>query len=218
MGRVLEAQAQRPGIASAWLATQPLDAARRERVQREADGLHAGSRARDPRREAFIAGTAGLARLRPVIEACQDGEVALARKAWPPAQRAFRAALDLQSTDYAANLRLAQTLHAMGRVREARTHAVAARDAYPQEAQAHKLAAALALAQRDPAAAWQDLDLHERLLPGDPGVVFLKAVALEALGQGRRAAEHYEAYLGYTARGQAAQYAMTRLRLLGYGR
>lgn len=218
MGRVLEAQAQRPGIATAWLATQPLDAARRERVQREADGQHAASRTRDPRREPFTTRTAGVGRLRPLIEACKDGEAALARKAWPQAQRQFRSALDMLGQDYAANLRMAQTLHLMGRLREARGHAVAARDAYPQEAQAHKLAAALALAQRDPAAAWQDLDAHDRLLAGDPGVVFLKAVALEALGQSKRAAEHYEAYLGYTARGQAAQYALTRLRLLGYGR
>jgi thioredoxin-like negative regulator of GroEL len=187
-------------------------------VQREGERLHGGSRGRDPRREAFVAGTASLSRLRPLIEACQDGERALTLKAWPQAERRFRAALELQPADYAAHLRLAQTLHALGRTREARTHAVAARDAYPQEAQARKLAAALALAQRDPAAAWQDLDAHDRLLPGDPGVVFLKAVALEALGQGKRAAEHYEAYLGYTARGQAAQYAQTRLRLLGYGR
>jgi hypothetical protein len=111
---------------------------------------------------------------------------------------------------------MAQCLQAMGQVREARGYAVAARDTYPAEAQAHKLAATLALAQRDPAAAWQDLEAHDRLLAGDPGVVFLKGVTLEALGQGKRAAEHYRAYLGYTGQGQAAQYAAARLKLLGY--
>jgi predicted Zn-dependent protease len=216
--RLVAAQQQQPGLLAAMWAAQPMSTERSDAVRRQAQTLYAGSAANSTQRERFMDSTASLRRLRPLIEACKNGELALARKALPEAQAQFKSALDMLPQDYAANLRMAQCLQAMGQVREARAFAVAARDAYPQEAQAHKLAATLALAQRDPAAAWQDLDAHDRLLPGDPGVVFLKGVTLEAMGQSKRAAEHYQAYLGYTEQGQAAQYAAARLKLLGYAR
>ena len=216
--RMLDAQRQRPALSAAMLAAQPLSPARRDAVRRSVDTLHAGSRNNPTRRERFMDRTASLRRLRPLIEACQNGELALARKDLTEAHAQFKSALETDAQDYAANLRMAQCLQAMGQVREARAFVMAARDAYPQEAQAHKLAATLALAQRDSAAAWQDLEAHDRLLPGDPGVVFLKGVTLEAMGQSKRAAEHYLAYLGYTEQGQAAQYAAARLKLLGYER
>jgi beta-barrel assembly-enhancing protease len=216
--RLAETRQQRPALLAAMAAAQPMSAARRDAVRRNVETLHAGSRNNSARRERFMDRTASLRRLRPLIDACKNGELALARKDLNEAHAQFKSALETGPQDYAANLRMAQCLQAMGQVREARAFAIAARDAYPQEAQAHKLAATLALAQRDSAAAWLDLEAHDRLLPGDPGVVFLKGVTLEAMGQSRRAAEHYLAYLGYTEQGQAAQYAATRLKLLGHGR
>ncbi|ACB35593.1 peptidase M48 Ste24p [Leptothrix cholodnii SP-6] len=216
--RLAEAGQQRPALLAAMAAAQPTSPERRDAVRRNVETLHAGSRNSSTRRERFMDRTASLRHMRALIEACKNGELALARKDLTEAHAQFKSALEMASQDYAANLRMAQCLQAMGQVREARAFAIAARDAYPQEAQAHKLAATLALAQRDAAAAWQDLEAHDRLLSGDPGVVFLKGVTLELMGQSKRAAEHYRAYLGYTEQGQAAQYAATRLKLLGHDR
>jgi hypothetical protein len=52
-------------------------------------------------------------------------------------------------------------------------------------------------------------------LPGDPGVLFLKGVSLDVMGQGRQAAEHYAAFLRVTQQGGAAQHAAARLKALG---
>jgi tetratricopeptide (TPR) repeat protein len=110
---------------------------------------------------------------------------------------------------------MAQCLHGMGRTAEARSYAQTARALYPQEAQAVKLSATLRLAQRDPAGAVADLDTFERLLPGDPGTVFLKGTAYEAMGQRPRAAEHFQRYLKLEPSGQAAGYAQQRLKAWG---
>jgi thioredoxin-like negative regulator of GroEL len=162
--------------------------------------------------------TASLRRLKPTITACQNGETAMSKKALPAAEQQFAAALKHAPDDYAANLRMAQCLAAQKRLPEARRHADAARRAYPGEAQAMKLGATLKLGLRDPAAAYADLQAFDRALPGDPGVVFLKGVSLEGMGQQRQAAEQYAAYLRITQQGAAAQHAAARLQAMGYAR
>ena len=86
---------------------------------------------------------------------------------------------------------------------------------YPLEAQAHKLSGVLALILRDPGAAFEGLDRFDRQLPGDPGVLFLKGVSLEGMGQRQQAARHYTQYLRLTQQGQAAQFAASRLQAWG---
>ena len=53
------------------------------------------------------------------------------------------------------------------------------------------------------------------LLPGDPGVTFLKGVALEGSGDRQRAAQHYYRYASTVPSGNASTYAVTRLKSCG---
>ena len=78
-----------------------------------------------------------------------------------------------------------------------------------------KLSGVLALSLRDPGAAFAHLDRFDRQLPGDPGVTFLKGVALEGSGQRPQAAAQYRRFLQMGASGQAAQYANSRLQAWG---
>ncbi len=64
----------------------------------------------------------------------------------------------------------------------------------------------------------QCLDEYDRILPGDPGILFLKGVSQEGLGNRRAAAQHYNAFLRQSQQGDAAQYAYSRLRGWGYMR
>jgi thioredoxin-like negative regulator of GroEL len=162
--------------------------------------------------------TAALRRLKPTITACQNGELAMSRKALPEAQQQFEAALRHAPQDYAANLRMAQCLAAQNRLADARRYADTARRVYPEEAQAMKLGATLKLGLREPAAAYAELQAFDRVLPGDPGVLFLKGVSLDGMGQGRAAAEHYAAFLRLVPQGGAAQHAGSRLKAMGYVR
>jgi beta-barrel assembly-enhancing protease len=213
--RLADLRRQQPGLLAALDLGEPALDNRAIGARQAADLRHAQTRGRPARRERWLAGSDGLQQARTLIGDVQTAEQAMLRQEWPFALERLQTALAQQPRDHGVLMRTAQCLQAMGRLREARGHVAAAREVDPDEPLACKLGATLALAQRDPAHAWLELEAHDRLLPGDPAIVFLKGIALEALGQAAKAAEHYRAYLGYTTQGQAAQYASSHLRLLG---
>jgi thioredoxin-like negative regulator of GroEL len=160
--------------------------------------------------------TASLRRVKPTIEACQKGEVAMAGKAYGKAEEQFRTALKATPRDYAANVLMAKCLSQQDKDARAMQYAQIATQIYPQEAQAQKLVGVLALGEKDPATAYEHLNQYDRLLPGDAGVTFLKGVSLEGMGRRQEAANQYAAFLKRTQEGEAAEYAYSRLRNWGY--
>jgi len=209
---------EKPSLLQTMFASHPMSSERFQAAQQRAATQYAASLRANPQRERYMDQTAGLRRLRPTIEACKNGEVALASKKLPEAERQFASALQHTSGDYAANVLMARCLASQGRRAEALRYADAARGIYPQEAQAHKLAGTLKLQARDPSGAYQALDRYDRLLPGDPGVTFLKGVSLDAIGNRQQAAAHYRAFLRSGATGEPAKFANGRLRALGAAR
>jgi predicted Zn-dependent protease len=213
--RLADLRGAQPGLFAAFDLGEPGLERRIGLARQAAEARLAATRNRPLRRERFLAGTANLQASQTAIGDAQTAEQAMLRQEWPFALERLQTALAQQPRDHGLLMRTAQCLQAMGRLREARGHVAVAREVDPDAALACKLGATLALAQRDPAHAWLELEAHDRLLPGDPAVVFLKGLTLEALGQPAKAAEHYRAYLGYTGQGQAAQYAVAHLKLLG---
>jgi len=209
---------RQPALWAGWLARHPLDDARRQAARTAARGIPDGSSSTRQRSEAarWTDRLAWLQRQREAVKACQRGELAMLEHQPAQAQAHFEAAQAAAPTDYASLVRLSQCLQAQGKTREAAPWADAARSQHPREAQAHRLAATLYLSLRDGAKAWLALEQYDRLLPGDPGVIFLQGVALESLGRTRQAAEHYRTYLRVTQEGQAAHYALSRVKALGY--
>lgn len=218
MDRLKQRAQMQPGLAAAYLRRHPLDGDRLRRAREHATSLQRRDPLRVSRTHAarWSDRMAWLQRLNPVIEACQLGELAMVQATLPQAQIHLERALQLDPGDYATRVRLAQCLQTQGRYRDALLHAQAAQALHPREAQAHRLVATLQLSLRDPAKAWLALEQYDHLLPGDPGAIFLQGVALEAMGRTRHAAEHYRTYLRLTREGQAAQYALSRLKTLGY--
>jgi len=204
-----------PSLLETMFSSHPMSDDRRDTAARLASTRYAASAQASPRRERFMDHTASLRRIKPTITSCKNGEVAMAAKAFDKAQPEFQAALQHTPNDYASHVRMAQCLQAQDKTQEARAHARQAQAIYPQEAQAHKLSGVLALSQRDPSRAFEDLDRYDRQLPGDPGVVFLKGIALEGMGRRPDAARQYQRFLQFTQQGQAAQYAASRLRAWG---
>lgn len=213
---LVDQEKEAPSLVQTMFSSHPMSRERRDTAQQLAETRYAASRGRDPQRARFMDSTAGLRRLKPTIDDLKQGETAMAKKDYRAAETKFESAVKRTPQDYAANLRMAQCLHATGRERQALDYADSARRIYPEEAQAHKVAGVLALELRDPAQAYQRLDECSRLLPGDPGVTFLKGVSLEGLGNRQAAAQHYHAFLRQNAQGDAAKYAYSRLRGWGY--
>ncbi len=209
-------QKESPGMLQTMFSTHPMSSERRDTARQLAEGKYAASNGRDPGRERFMDNTVGMRRIKPTIVACQKGEAALAGKQYGQAEEQFRTALKATPRDYAANLLLARCLAVQDKDAQALEYARAATAIYPQEAQAHKLVGVLALAQKDPAAAYEHLDRYDQLLPGDAGVTFLKGVSLEGMGRRQEAASQYVAYLKRSQKGKAAEYAYSRLQGWGY--
>ncbi|GIX25643.1 MAG: hypothetical protein KatS3mg122_2874 [Caldimonas sp.] len=213
---LVDQEKSRPSLLQTMFASHPMSTERRDAARRAAQERYAASASLPVQRERYMDQTAGLRRLKPTIVACQQGETAMARKSYDEAATAFRRALTLTPEDYPAHLRMAQCLQAQGRAREALRYAETAKTLYPQEAQARKLLGVLALAQGDPGKAHAELLAFDRMLPGDPGVTFLRGVALEGLGERQAAARQYHAFVRMGVQGQAAQYAASRLKVWGY--
>jgi Flp pilus assembly protein TadD len=207
---------RRPSVLETMFSSHPMSTERRDTARRLAETVYTDSAKAPVQRERYMDRTAGLRQLKPTIEACQAGETAMSRKRLPEAERQFSQALALTPDDYPALLRMGQCLQAQGRLADARRHVHRAREVYPGEAQAVKLGASLKLGLRDPAGALADLQAYERLLPGDPGTVFLQGVALEGMGRRVAAAQQFARYLQSVPQGQAAGYATARLQAWGY--
>ena len=204
-----------PSLLQTMFATHPMSSERMQAAQAAADSRYRISNSLDARRERFMDSTASLRRIRPTIDACKNGETAMAARQYAKAQTEFQTALAKTPRDYASNLRMAQCLQAQGQTAKAVSYADSAREIYPQEAQAYKLAGVLALQQRDAGRAYQNLDRFDRLLPGDAGITFLKGISLEGMGNRQAAAQHYVAYLRQSQQGNAAQYSYNRLKAWG---
>ena len=204
-----------PSLLQTMFSTHPMSSERMQAAQAAADARYRISNSLDARRERFMDSTASLRRIRPTIDACKNGETAMAARQYPKAQAEFQTALARTPRDYASNLRMAQCLQAQGQTAKAVDYADNAREIYPQEAQAYKLAGVLALQQRDAGRAYQNLDRFDRLVPGDAGITFLKGISLEGMGNRQAAAQHYAAYLRQSQQGNAAQYSYNRLKAWG---
>ena len=215
---LVNGEKEAPPTLATMFSSHPMSTERRDRAREAAETTYAASAKASTRRERFMDNTASLRKIKPAIQACQKGESAMSAKQLDEASGQFRIALKQAPRDYAANLRMAQCLQAQGKVTDARSYVDNARAIYPQEAQSHKLLASLSLQQRNPQAALQALHTFDRLLPGDSGVLFLKGVSLEAMGQREQAAQHYASYLKQVRAGDASQHAYGRLKAWGYAK
>lgn len=215
-GLLVREAKEQPSLLETMFSSHPMSGERMATAKSLADSRYAASLKASPQRERYMDNTAKLRQMKPTIDACKNGETAMSKKRLPEAQSRFAEAISASPRDYAANLLMARCLNAQGKSGEATRFAETARAIYPQEAQAHKLVGVLKLGQRDPSGAFQAFDQFDRLLPGDPGISFLKAVSLEGSGNQRAAAEHYSRFLRAGAQGKPADYARTRLKSWGY--
>jgi len=217
-GLLVREAKEAPALVETMFSTHPMSNERLATAQKMAETKYAASLKASPQRERYMDSTAGLRRLKPAIDACKNGEVAMARKQLPQAQGHFETALAAAPRDYASNLLMARCLAAQNRKQEALRYAEAARGIYPQEAQAVKMAGVMQLSLRNPGAAAQSFEQFDKLLPGDPGIAFLKGVAYEGSGNQRAAADNYARFIRAGGSGQPAEYSMSRLKAWGYVR
>ncbi len=205
----------KPGLIETMFSSHPMSDERYETARREAQTRYAGERGRPLQKARYMDHTAELRKLRPAIEAMQQGETLMAKKQIGQAEGRFGQALGLAPRDYVANLLMAKAKIAQKQPKEAEPYLQQARAIYPGEAQAQSLSGIVKLALKQPDAAYQRFEDYDRLLPGNPNTLFFKGVAQENMQNRRAAADYYYRYLQAGARDSQAQYAQQRLKEWG---
>ena len=206
----------KPGAIELMFATHPMSIERYKTALQEAGETYRHTEKAPLHRERYMDHTAGLRAIREAIENMQKGEKELAGENYPEAEASLKTALRQAPEDYAGLLMMAKCQLARGKNHEALQYADAARQAYPQEAQACHLAGFCRIRTRQYASALAEFENYDRLLPGNPHIVFFKGLALEGMKRYEVAADHYYRYLQSVREGQQAKYAYQRLQQWGY--
>ena len=207
---------EKPSAINTMFSTHPMSSERLETAKQSASSKYQQMGDSSVYKERYMDNTANLRSIREAIESLQDGEEFMGKDEYSKAEGFFSDALRIAPDDYAALVLMSKCQLALNETREAERYAEKAKSIYPEEAQAHQLSGISKMGQNRFTAAYEEFDNYERLLPGNPGIVFLKGYTLENSGQKEAAAQEYYRYLQSVNQGQQAKFAYDRLTNWGY--
>ncbi len=169
-------------------------------------------------RERFMDSTARLRAMQGTIDELEKGQSLVRVKKFAEAEQHYGNALRQSPNDYAGLVMMATCQIIQKNYAEGLRYAGQAKAVYPQEAQGHHLSGFARLHTKDFEGAYQEFNTVERLMPGNPHVIFFQGYAQEGMNRQPQAAQSYRRYLQKVSEGQFAQHAYQRLRQWGYVR
>ncbi len=167
-------------------------------------------------RDRYMDHTANLRKIKLTIEALQKGESLMAKDKYDEAETHFSRALGQTPEDYAGLVMMSKCQLAQKQYAKARSFAEKAKTVYPQESQAYYLSGFTKIKQKDYASAYEEFDHYEKLLSGNPNIIFFKGLSLEGMKRVKESANKYYNYLQIVNQGEKAKYAYQRLVEWGY--
>lgn len=214
---ILKRQARQKGSATELLfATHPMSDERYRTAVERAATRYAGAMGLPLYRQRFMDHTVHLRSQKAGIRILQKAQSEMARQNFSAANALFARALKQLPHDYAGLLMTAKCKLAQTKPARALPYARAAKQVYPQEAQAYFVSGYAELQLKRYAAAYTDFSQNERLLPGNPQTLFYKGYALEGMHRRQAAARAYYRYLQTVHKGKLAAHAYRRLVQWGY--
>ncbi len=150
------------------------------------------------------------------IHSLQAAETSLQKKKYEKANQQISSALKTSPSDYTALVMMSKCQLSLNKPLFAEKHAALAIEIYPKEAQAHLLLGICSLTNKRFGMAYSQFDRYEKLLSGNPNIIFFKGLAREGMQNTQKAAKQYARYLRMVNRGQKAQYAYNKLKKWGY--
>lgn len=201
----------KPSVLEMMFSTHPMSSERLANARDAASSKYQHMADSSVYKERYMDNTANLRRMRDAIESLQNGEEFMGQEQYSKAEGFFSDALRLAPDDYAGLVLMSKCQLALNDPREAERYAEKAKSIYPAEAQAHQISGISKMGQNRFGAAYEEFDNYERLLPGNPEIIFLKGYALEGDGDQDAAAQEYYRYLQQVNQGQQAQFAYDRL-------
>lgn len=205
-----------PNALELMFSTHPMSEERYKTAEARARSQFVQSQSRPERRERYMDATASLRRLAPMFKLFRTGEMAMAAKKYAEAQQRYEEGLKFSSTDYAGLLLLAKVQIAQNDARGALRSTEKARQVSVTEAQSWHLHGVASMMNNAYSTALADFTTCERILPGNPTIIFMKGFACEGMQDITSAAQHYKRYLAYVSQGEMAQHASARLSAWGY--
>lgn len=200
-----------PSAVELLFATHPMSRERLADAKARAATYAPATRTRP--REAFEQRTAGLRAAKPALQSFQKAEQALGQDRVEEAKRLAEEGLRQQPNDYAGLLVLAACERQLGHPAETVRLAQRAAQVYPSEAHAHRTLVQAEFALTHYQSALSHVDTYDRLLPGDPTMLFLRGYCHEKLGQVPAAAQAYERFLQQAAGSGSPEEQHARARL-----
>lgn len=209
-------QRQTPSALELMFATHPMSDERFATARATADTTYAYGENFSTNRERFMDSTARLRTQTPAIKALERSEQIMARKDFAQAETVLTETSSRFPDDYCAQVLLAKCLLAQRQPLTARPHLEQATHIYPEEAQAHNLLGMTYLWTQQPDRALEQFTTFDKLMPGNPGTIFLIGYSHEMMKNNAEAATRYKAFLQQIRQGPQAQYAYNRLKQWGY--
>jgi len=207
---------ERPTALELMFATHPMSDERYRTVVNTADTQYRNAKDLPLFRERYMDHTAGLRARKKAILQLENGEKAMAKKDYRGATVQFERALKETPDDYAGLVMMSKCQLIQEKFAEAERFARRARDVYPQEAQAYYVGGIANIKSKHFDAAYEEFAGYEKLLKGNPNIIFFKGYCQEGMGHQTEAAREYHRYLQTVSEGDQARYAYQRLVQWGY--
>ena len=206
----------KPDAIELMFATHPMSD---ERYRTAVEAVHTQYRSSQSfplYRDRYMDHTAKLRKIKLTIEAIQKSESLMAKGKYGEAEVHFSKALRQTPEDYAGLVMMSKCQLARKHYAKAGSFAEKAKTVYPQEGQAYYLSGFAKIKQKDYASAYEEFKHYEKLLPGNPNIIFFKGLSLEGMQHIRESANEYYKYLKIVNQGEKAKHAYKRLVEWGY--
>ncbi len=206
----------KPNAIELMFATHPMSDERYRTAVEAVRTQYRSSRSFPLYRDRYMDHTAKLREIKLTIEALQKGESLMDKDKYAEAEIHFSKALRQTPNDYTGLVMMSKCQLAQKHYAKAESFAEKAKTVYPQEGQAYYLSGFAKINQKDYASAYEEFKYYEKLLSGNPNIIFFKGLSLEGMDQIKKSANEYNRYLQIVDQGEKAKYAYQRLVKWGY--
>ncbi len=213
---LLENGHRKPSAIEMMFSTHPMSEERHQTAIDQSRKTYSNMLSAPANRERYMDNTAGLRKIKDAITAMQNGETALRQKNFIQAEQEFDKALQIAPNDYAAMMMMSKCKLAQDKNNEAERYAKRAGEIYPAEAQSYAITGIASILNKKYEQAFNQFRSYDKLLPGNPSIIFFQGVSLEGMQRTKEAARYYYQFLQKVKQGSQAQYAHKRLKSWGY--
>ena len=206
----------KPSAIELMFATHPMSDERYRTAVNAVDTQYRFSQSFSLYRDRYMDHTEKLRKIKLTIEELQKGESLMAKNKYGTAEIHFSKALGQTPEDYAGLVMMSKCQLAQKQYAKADSFAKKAKTVYPQEGQAYYLSGFVKIKEKDYASAYEEFNYYEKLLSGNPNIIFFKGLSLEGMQRIKESANEYYKYLQIVNQGENAKYAYQRLVQWGY--